>query len=268
MKRTAPLVLIGLVFLVATFAGAEKKGPDAAEEAKVRAFVERVHGNCRVGRDPATNAQIFEIQFPSGFPLEETALAEMPSFRGLQGVDLTGIDLIHPPYQALARCKELRSLNLSSTRNTDKGFSGIEQLTGLEDLDLSNSTIGDASLASLGKLVNLARLNLYNGRCAAGGNRTSGPLSDKGLAFLPSLAKLKILDLSYLPITDAGAALLAKTPSLEALDLSYAYGVTDKSLPVFRGLPKLKYIRLQPTGISGKGVAELMSARPDLRVGM
>ncbi len=77
-------------------------------------------------------------------------------------------------------------------------------------------------------------------------------ISDKALPKLARLRKLTELSLNYTRITDKGLQALATCKSLTTLKLAGCPGVTSRSLPMIKALPRLKQLDLSYAGTFSK----------------
>lgn len=110
---------------------------------------------------------------------------------------------------------------------------------------LKTTPIPDDVLRSLSSLQGAFDLNFY-----------SSGLSNRGLALLTDLPKLKYLTLSKNSISSAGLAHLVQFDSLESLGLEYTH-ISDKGLLYLQKLPHLKNLRLDQTDITDRGLLNL-----------
>jgi uncharacterized membrane protein len=122
-----------------------------------------------------------------------------------------------------------------SSPGTPLGTTGLEALAAaaatLVDLNLGNSDLDDAELASIGRLPAVTHLRLARNR-----------------------------------LTDSVLPALRASPELTHLNLYGNAGVTDLGLDALAELPSLREVYLWQTGATPVGVARLRERRPDLRV--
>jgi hypothetical protein len=99
----------------------------------------------------------------------------------------------------------------------------------------------------------------------------SCPIGDDGLAKLPPLARLELLDLDHTQITDAGLAHVAKLKGLRKLMICRNKQLSDACLEHLKGLEELTELDALDTRITEKGARELQKSLPRLttvRVGI
>lgn len=142
----------------------------------------------------------------------------------------------------------------------------LTNLHRLEELNLSTlSGIRDADLAILDDLRSLRRLQIDRTNQPDWIKSSTKGLSDETLARIGRLSKLEELTLRAQDITDSGLASLAGLQRLQSLDLAET-PITDAGLEHLKTLKALKTLDLKGTKASARGVAELESALPSLRV--
>jgi hypothetical protein len=132
--------------------------------------------------------------------------------------------------EELAGLKELRRLDVSSTRTTDAGLEEIAVLKQLQWLELSCTLVTDA-----------------------------------GLKHLAALQELRELELESTGVTDAGLRELAALKKLERLNLCFTR-VTDMGLRQLAVLKELRVLRLRESQVSEAGINELKKALPKCRI--
>lgn len=126
--------------------------------------------------------------------VSEEALLRLPSWEGLEWVDLTNLPATDQTVAWLAASRDsLRDLNLEGTRISDASAGQLAAFRQLEELDLSRTDIGDETVSRLRSLVNLRVLWLTKTR-----------VSDASCGALGRLKRLEMLDISETAVTAAG----------------------------------------------------------------
>lgn len=160
-------------------------------------------------------------------------------------VDFSGRPVDEGAIRLLGQFQHLKSLNLSLCGTSDEVLAHLHDRGGLEELDLTDNPITDASLKTLAGFGELHTLNLAGTR-----------ITDAGLVHLKVLPSLNSLNLSRTKIADAGLEQLGSLEKLEKLDLSATY-LTDNGLSHLRGLKNLKEINLSSTNVTDRGLRHL-----------
>lgn len=121
---------------------------------------------------------------------------------------------------------------------TDQHLIGLSSLADLGRLDLSASSVTDATLARVGKLASLKFLDLSYVRTT----------TDAGLKHLAGLGHLEELNLSNTDVTDAGLEHLRGLTNLRTLKLDGALQVSGAALKQLAGLQRLTTLDLRHQG--------------------
>ena len=120
------------------------------------------------------------------------------------------------------------SLRLAGSRGlTDEGMAHLARLSGLENLDVSGTSIGDRGLDVLRQLPALRSLSLAGTQ-----------ISDAGTAQLAYCPALEIVNLASTHTGDAAIRALAGKPHLR--ELTTGSGVTDAGLSLLQDLPQFR----------------------------
>jgi len=144
------------------------------------------------------------------------------------------------------RPDDLRTIHVMYADLRGDALANIERLTGLEEMDLVNCTVGDDGTRHLAKLPRLKILRL-------GGAQ----VGDAGIARLASIRSLERLDLSDCWVTEVGLAHVGRMKSLKSLSL-YRSDIGDEGLAQLSGLTDLESLRLAGCQhISDAGLAHL-----------
>lgn len=156
---------------------------------------------------------------------------------------------------ALKKLPQVGSVDVfDATACTEKGLLALKELPHLRRLVLSKSGMTAARVTAVGQCAELRDLRLPN----AG-------LSDAALAGLKPLARLEALDLSDNPrITDKGMASVQALERLRALYLSTT-GITDAGLMELKPLDGLRTLYVSGTKVTADGAAAFTDEMPNLR---
>ncbi len=139
--------------------------------------------------------------------------------------------------EALPYISLLKHLKVFGVKGlTDEDLVHIDDMTSLEELDLSRNLLTDDGLKHLVKLKNLRRLDISD-------YSTNGHMriTDNGLAHLKELTEIRELDLRGSQITTAGLAHLAGMKKLEKLLISDT-PLRSAEVIDLSGFPKLREV--------------------------
>ncbi|MCA8923018.1 MAG: hypothetical protein KDD82_14480 [Planctomycetes bacterium] len=194
----------------------------------------------------------------SGGKLSGEGIGSFARLKALRELDISGSPTAAPSAEtwqqlaaALAPLPALRTLRLTFAPLDDRGLEHLCELSGLEQLSVNNTSVGDEGLLALARLDRLRTLNLY--RCEG--------VSDAGLEVLDRLPDLEDLDLGSTGITDAGLARVARLPRLRRLNLSYCKSVTLNGIRELAGLSTLRDLTVHSVGFDE---AEVSAALPQV----
>jgi hypothetical protein len=156
-----------------------------------------------------------------------------------------------------------RLFSLTTLPSGDEGLLELRRFCNLQELDFlapapqfrqqADEAISDRGLAGLASLTKLRELSLY-----------WWGADDKWLPFIAKLPHLEILVLggeADARVTDAGLGNLSNMRSLTFLDLRGAH-VTDAGLDHLEGLVNLKCLRFEHAALTAKGAMEFRRALP------
>ncbi len=168
----------------------------------------------------------------------------------------------------LAKLPHIKALHvMGDCAVSSLGARFLGELTSLEELDLTFSSIDDAAIPALVRLSNLSVLSLHGTRVTDAGLAQFRQLAklqtlhvgwtrvtDDGMALLKDFPALKSLHMPFLDIGDAGAEHLAQLSNLEELHFLDAPRLTDAGLERLTAITGLRRIRLWNTAITDEGL--------------
>jgi len=197
---------------------------------------------------------------------------------------------------AIKEWKRLKRLNLRGTRISDGTLEIVSHLPQLEALDIANAPVTDNGLDSLMTLINLKELSV--GRRRESDNEVevlrllptltylnlsgptdaerpdsnyrkagdSGPMRADLVRAIADLKDLRVLKLGYSNITADGLKVLSGLQQVERLGLEGCPRIGDDALAELANWKSLKYVDLQETKVTEKGVEALRRAKPGLTI--
>jgi Leucine-rich repeat (LRR) protein len=197
---------------------------------------------------------------------------------------------------AIKDWKHLKRLNLRGTRISDGALEVISHLSQLEALDIANTQITDNGLDSLMTLINLKELSV--GRRLESNNEiellrllptltyldlsgptgaerpdttyrkghASGPMRADLVGAIVELKDLRVLRLGYSNVDADGLKTLSVLSQVERLGLEACARVDDEAAAELSNWKSLKYVDLQETKVTQKGVEALRKAKPGIAI--
>jgi Leucine-rich repeat (LRR) protein len=131
----------------------------------------------------------------------------------------------------LARMPDLRRLDLSLTRISDRGLRALKSASSIEELNLYFAEqITDEGASVVRNWKHLKKLNLHGTK-----------ITDSTLEFLAGIPTLEWLDVGWAQITDTGLEHLSALTNLKWLSMG-GNKLTDASLQFLRQMPQLEYL--------------------------
>jgi hypothetical protein len=234
-------------------------------------FLMRLFGERFIVGIEITGNTLPDAKLPEGLVDRALALPHLASFTARQ-CNVHDDDL-----RNLARASGLQALVLSDNPVTDEGLRDLERLVHLEFLDLDGTAIGDGTLFRLPRLPELVSVSVSRTRVTGKGmppfaangtlrNLTAEKtmLSDDFLAAIAACNGLEYVLLEQGAFTDAGVKALDGHSSLKFVDLAGNPKLTDQSLNVLAGLPRLKRASMAGSQYTRAGVRAFRDTRPDV----
>lgn len=175
---------------------------------------------------------------------------------------------------------DLWRIRLHDVPVTKETYVCLSNLTGLIELDLSNTDVDDAGVKVLSKsLTKISRLDLsrtvIRGSCFSSLSNckelkdldlAANAIEDFVLSALPkAVPNLEKLDLSKTKITDKALEHVGKIKHLKRLKLS-KNDISDKGLTFLSKLSDLKKLDLEETKVTQSGVSALRRALPGCKI--
>ncbi len=162
-------------------------------------------------------------------------------------VDLRGSWVTDSDMPRLAQMRDLRRLDLSLTRVSDRGLRALKSASGIEDLNLYFAEqITDEGASVVKNWKRLKRLNLRGTK-----------ITDSTLEFLAGVPTLEWLDVGWAQTTDTGFDHLAALANLRWLTMG-GNKLTDTALQFLRQMPQLEYLDIGGQQRTDSGLWSLM----------
>ena len=137
----------------------------------------------------------------------------------------------------LMKCTDLQILKLAG-HPIDVKDSGLDQLTNLQELDLSGTDFNDDGVEALGRVKTLKKIWL-----------SATDVTNEGVKGLALSGGLELVALDHLPVTDEAVRHLARNRRLKDLSLNNTrVAVADRSAWI--GLVRLERVSLMQTNVT------------------
>ncbi|HYI95706.1 MAG TPA: hypothetical protein VEX68_19345 [Bryobacteraceae bacterium] len=201
---------------------------------------------------------------------------------GITGVDLRSSWVTDSDLAEVAKIPNLKTVDLSLSRVTDRGLRALRPATSIVSLNLYFAElITDEGLSIIKGSKHLKRLNVRGTKATDTTLEfvSSIPtiesldigyaeITDVGLDRLTSLTNLRELTIGGNKLTDAGVHLLRQLPQLTYLDVGgsqrtdsglWSVTLTDVGVESIATLSELKELRMAGTGVSARSLEKLKS---------
>lgn len=207
-----------------------------------------------------------------GESFDDTALENLGEIRSIRELTLERARITDGGLRYFENLKNLESLNIHDAPIRGSGLAavtslaklkrislhgcpisdaGVDRLRGseVEELDLSQTGVGDVGLKLMGDLSSLKVLDVRGTK-----------VTDAGLAHLGRAKGLSDLNLSGTNVTGSGLSHLKAKPDLEKLAFDDTL-IGDDALAELAGCPNLVYLSLNETAISDAGLDKLQAVK-------
>lgn len=169
-------------------------------------------------------------------------------------VDLRASWITDSDMPALARMPDLKRLDLSLTRISDRGLRTLKTAPGIEELNLYFAEqVGDEGAAVLRNWKHLKRLNLRGTK-----------ITDSTLEMLAGVPAIEWLDIGSAQITDTGLDHLSALTNLRRLTMG-GNKLTDTALQFLRQMPQLEYLDIGGAQRTDSGLWSLLLNDPGVQ---
>jgi internalin A len=169
-------------------------------------------------------------------------------------VDLRSSWITDSDMPRIAELRDLRQLDVSLTRISDRGLRALKTAPAIEDLNLYFvEQVSDESTAIFRNWKHLKRLNLHGTK-----------ITDATLEILEGVPSLEWLDIGWAQITDTGLDHLSSLNNLRSLATG-GNKLTGAALQVLRQLPQLEYLDIGGTQRTDSGLWSMLLTEEGLQ---
>lgn len=151
-------------------------------------------------------------------------------------------------FKSIQKLPNLRQLRLNGSRVDNDACAIFAELSSLEVLALSNTTVSDVGIAAISGMQNLKHLELVGCR-----------IDDNGFAAIGKLPALKTILIESTGLTNERLNLVCNAKTLTYLMIS-KNSINDYGLLALKKLGELEGLELSHTAVSGAGLAEVLKA--------
>ncbi len=207
-----------------------------------------------IGLEALASCQELKVLAADHLWVSADGLQHLSGCAQLSELYLAGTLMDDRAMELVAKLPNLKKLRLAKTSVGTVGLAVLSELS-LEDLDISEcSQVFDDSLAPVGKMKSLKRLNLWR-----------DVISDTGVAHLVGLTNMAWLNLDNTHMGNAGLEHLSGMKQLSFLHLG-STRVTNEGIPLLTPLSSLKELKVTRTAVTEEGLKPLLDANPQVDV--
>jgi len=202
--------------------------------------------------------------------ITDQGLTAIKEWKHLKRLDLRGTRISDGTLEILGKLTGLEALDIAHTEVTDVGLENLITLVNLKELAVGRGRLSNAGLVALRLLPTLTVLDLSGARPtppdAPTGRGAGSGIPEETLKALQELKDLRVLYLGFSDITPGGLQTLSSLDKVEKLGLQGCSKVDDSALAELAKWKSLKYLDVQETKATPKGVADLQSAKPGIKI--
>jgi internalin A len=214
--------------------------------------------------------QIKELKLFYSEWVTDQGLTAIKEWKHLKRLDVRGTRISDGTLEIVSRLTGIEALDIAHTEVTDVGLENLITLVNLKELALGRGRLSNSGLVALRMLPTLTHLDLSGARPAPPDSPTGrgggSGMPDETLKAIAELKDLRVLQLGYSSITADGLRSLSSLEKVEKLGLQGCSRVNDAALAELAKWKALKYIDVQEDPVTEKGLADLRSAKPGLKI--
>ena len=219
---------------------------------------------------PATQIEDLNLYYSEW--ITDQGMTAIKNWKKLKRLDVRGTRISNGTLEIVSHMPQLEALDISNTQVTDNGMDMLITLTSLKELSLGQGRRGRAGdLGFLRVLTTLTSLDIGGAQPTPpdmGGRKVERPpvppLPATTLKAMAELKQLRVLRMGYTGVSAADLKALSVLENVEKLGIEECPRVDDAALAELVGWKSLKYLDLQDTKVTERGVAALRKAKPGL----
>lgn len=215
---------------------------------------------------PAKNIRDFDLFYAE--QITDLGLTAIKGWRNLRKLNVRGTRIADDTLEIVGELRQIEWLDIANTGATDVGIDSLAPLTNLKHLGLGRTRISAAAAGIIRLFTTLESIDLGGPRGTGRNqrNRGIGPMPPALIAGLLELKELHTMKLGNSEADADALRKLASLPNVTKLGLEGCQGVDDKALEVLAAWKTLKFVDVQETKVTEKGVAAFRATRPDVKL--
>ena len=202
--------------------------------------------------------------------ITDQGLTAIRNWKHLRRLNVRGTRISNGTLEIVSRLTGLESLDIANTQITDNGMDYLITLTNLKELSLGRGRLSDNALEVLRMLPTLTYLDLSGARPQppdqARRQGRSGAMPESVVQAIAELRDLRVLKLGHSNISVDGLKILRGLERIHKLGLEGCTRIEDDAAAELASWKSLKYLDLQDTRVTEKGLEALRQANPGLMI--
>jgi internalin A len=203
--------------------------------------------------------------------ITDQGMAAIKDWKRLKRLSVRGTRISDGTLEIVSHLTQLEVLDIANTPVTDNGLDYLITLTSLKELSLGRRRLGDNLIEVLRLLPTLTYLDLSGPRSAdrpdivfSSRSLELGAMDERATRAISELKNLRVLKLGYSNISADGLRILGGLNQLEKLGLEACARIDDDAATELANWKSLKYVDLQETKVTPRGLDALRRAKPGL----
>ena len=205
--------------------------------------------------------------------ITDQGMTAIKDWKHLKRLNVRGTRISDGTLEIVSHLTQLEALDIANAPTTDNGLDNLITLTRLKELSLGRRRLSDNVLEMLRLLPTLTHLDLSGPRSPdrpdrVPGSRTgeSGAMDENTVRAISELKELQALKLGYSNISADGLRILSALSQVERLGLESCTRIDDAAVAELANWKSLKYVDLQETQVTEKGLETLRTLKPGLKI--
>ena len=202
--------------------------------------------------------------------ITDQGMTAIKEWKRLKRLDLRGTRISDGTLEIVSGIPGLEALDIAHTEVTDVGLENLVALVNLKEFAAGRGRLTNSGLAAVRMLPTLTRLDLSGARAtppdAPGGRGGGAAFPEETLNAIAGLRELRALYLGYSAISADGLRVLSALDRLERLGLQGCSRVNDTALAELANWKSLRYLDVQETPATEKGLDLLRKAKPAIKI--
>jgi internalin A len=197
--------------------------------------------------------------------ITDEGISALKGWKRLERLNLRGTKITDTTLEHLAGIPTLESIDIGFAQFTDSGLQNLALLPRLRELSIGGNKLTDVGMQFLRQLPGLTYLDV------SGAQRTDSGLwsvsmTETSMESIATLQNLHELRLGGAPVSSRWLEKLKGLKKLERLSLQDSRRLGDDAAPLLATFASLRWLDLNGTAMTEKGVAQLEAQLPQCKI--